>query len=81
LNKFIHEPFLQSIAVVGVLNVLTWLVVILFYKNKEEDEKSMLVIKNYALNEAFKKPMNWVYFLMVCGLFFVLMFGPLVAKV
>ena len=80
LNKFIHEPFLQSIAVVGVLNVLTWLMVVFFYKNKEEG-KSMLVIKNYALDEAFKKPMNWVYFLLVCGLFFVLMFGPLVMKV
>jgi hypothetical protein len=81
LNKFIQEPFLQSIAVVGVLNVLTWLIVIFFYKNKEEENKSRLIIKNYALNEAFKKPINWVYFLLVCGLFFVLMFGPLVLKV
>ena len=81
LNKFIQEPFLQSIAVVGVLNVLTWLIVIFFYKNKEEEKKSMLVIKNYELDEAFKKPMNWVYFLLVCGLFFVLMFGPLGLKV
>ena len=80
LNGVIKEPFFQSITIVGLLNMSTWLIVIFLSSNKEQEKKSQLLIQKYKLNEELRNPMNWLYFLLISIFFICLMFGPLLLK-
>ena len=76
----IEEPFFQSITIVGLLNISTWLIIIFLSSNKEQEKMTKLFIKKYKLDEELRKPINWLYFLLISVFFICLMFGPLLLR-
>ena len=80
LNGVIEEPFFQSITIVGLLNISTWLIIIFLSSNKEQEKMTKLFIKKYKLDEELRKPINWLYFLLISVFFICLMFGPLLLR-
>lgn len=80
IKTIIEEPYLQTITIVGLLNVATWLIIIFFSASKNQENSAQFIINKYKLDEELRKPMNWVYFLFLTVLFSALMFGPLLIK-
>jgi hypothetical protein len=80
LNRIIDEPYLQTITIVGLLNMATWLIIIFLSASKKQENAAQSIINKYEMDVAFRKPINWLYFVLICVVFICLMFGPILLR-